>query len=63
MIAFVKKTMSLYQNISTVSDSSRRELLEREAAVYEEKIDDLVYQLYCLNEDERRVVDSPSVPS
>lgn len=63
MIAFVKKTMSLYENISTVSDSSRRELLEREATVYEEKIDDLVYEMYCLSEGERRLVDSSSVPS
>lgn len=63
IIAFAKKIMSLYQNISTISDSSRWELLEREAIVYEEKIDDLVYELYGLTEDERRIVDSSCAPS
>jgi hypothetical protein len=62
IIALAKKTMSLYKNISAISDPSRRELLEREATVYEEKIDDLVYELYGLTEDERRVVGSSNAP-
>jgi type I restriction-modification system DNA methylase subunit len=57
MITFVKRVMSLYQNISTISDLARRELLEREALVYEEKIDDLVYELYGLTEEEKRIVE------
>jgi len=62
IITLAKKIMSLLQNASAISDSSRRELLEREATVYEEKIDNLVYELYGLTEDEERIVDTSFAP-
>ena len=55
--ALAMKIMRLYQIISTISDSSRIELLKREATVYEEKIDDLVYELYGLTDEEKQIVD------
>ena len=53
-----KKVMGLYQNMATSSDSLRKELLMREATVYEERIDELVYDLYGLNDEEKRIVDT-----
>lgn len=53
-----KKVMCLYQNMATSSDSLRKELLMREATVFEERIDELVYDLYGLNDEEKRIVDT-----
>ena len=51
------KVMNLNQTISTISDSSRIELLKREATVYEEKIDELVYGLYAVTNEERQIIE------
>jgi hypothetical protein len=51
------KIMMLNQTIETISDSSRIKLLKREAAVYEEKIDELVYNLYGVTSEERQIVE------
>jgi hypothetical protein len=52
-----KKVMSV-PKYRYPSDSLRKELLMREATVFEERIDELVYDLYGLNDEEKRIVDT-----
>lgn len=54
--AMVEKISSIYREID-LSDSSKKELLNREAKVYEEKIDQLVYELYGITNEEREVIE------
>jgi hypothetical protein len=56
--ALSSKITKLNQTISTISDSSRIELLKREATVYEENIDELVYELYAVTAEERQLIES-----
>ena len=49
--------MEIKADSSTINDASKKELLKREANVYEEKIDNLIYELYGLTEEEKKVVD------
>jgi type I restriction-modification system DNA methylase subunit len=53
----VKKILELNKKKQTTSDLSKIELLEREANVYEENIDRLVYELYGLTEEEITIVE------
>jgi hypothetical protein len=55
--ALSSKIMKLNQTINTISDSSRIELLKRETTVYEENIDELVYQLYAVTAEERQFIE------
>lgn len=54
---FSSKIMNLNQTVGTILDSARIELLKREATVYEEKIDALVYKLYEITEGEQRIIE------
>jgi len=54
----VKKILDLNKKKQTTDDKSKIELLEREAKVYEEKIDRLVYELYGLTEEEIKIVEA-----
>ena len=56
--ALSSKIMKLNQTTSTISDSSHIELLLREAKVYEENIDELVYELYGVTTEERQFIEN-----
>ena len=56
--ALSSKIMRLNQAANTISDLSRIELLKREAAIYEEKIDEIVYELYAVTAEERQLIES-----
>ena len=56
IIALVNKLLELSKKRQT-TDTSKRELLDREAKVYEEKIDSLVYEIYSLTPEERKIVE------
>jgi hypothetical protein len=58
IVELSSKIMRLNQTIDTISDSSRIKLLKREAVVYEEKIDELVYNLYEVTPEERQIVEN-----
>jgi len=51
-----KKISDISEKMSGASDSSSIELLSRELTVYEEQIDELVYDLYKLNEAEKQLI-------
>ncbi|HIH30406.1 TPA: N-6 DNA methylase, partial [Candidatus Micrarchaeota archaeon] len=54
---WVLKVVELHQKQVQTPDLSKKELLEREAKVYEEKIDQLVYDLYGLKDKEIEIVE------
>ena len=58
IIPLVDKILELNKKKRDLTDIAKKELLEREAKVYEEKIDKLVYELYGLNEEEIKVVEN-----
>ena len=53
----VYKVSAIYKEIES-NKSSKNELLDREAKVYEEKIDQLAYDLYGIPEEEKQIVES-----
>ena len=53
----VDKVLTLNKKLQDASDSSKKAPLEREAKVYQETIDELVYELYGLTDSEKQVVD------
>jgi restriction endonuclease S subunit len=57
IIDLCKRVLELNRTISTTTDSTKVEFLEREAIVYEEKIDQLVYQLYNITPEERMLIE------
>jgi hypothetical protein len=56
IISMVDKIDVLYKEVDS-HDSSNKELLNREAKVYEEKIDRLVYDLYNITDEERKIIE------
>ncbi len=56
IVKYVEQILDVNKKIRT-SDESKKELLNREAKIYEEKIDQLVYELYGLTQEERKIVE------
>lgn len=57
IVSLVDRILELNEEKQGVSDSAKRELLDWEVKVREERIDELVYDLYGLTIDERRIVE------
>jgi type I restriction-modification system DNA methylase subunit len=55
--SLVDKILDLNKEKQAIVDTSKKELLEREAKVYEEKIDRLVYELYGITESEKKTIE------
>lgn len=53
---YVAKILSISNKKFSIFDTYKIEMLEREISVYEEKIDELVYELYGLSEEEKKVI-------
>ena len=58
LVALVDRMLELNRKKNVLPPSSERERIEREIAVTDEKIDEIVYGLYGLTEEEIRVVES-----
>jgi type I restriction-modification system DNA methylase subunit len=56
----VKKVLELNKTKQNSSDPARKADLEREAKIYEEKIDEIVYKLYEINDAEREIIEKAS---
>ena len=61
--ALSSKIMNLTQSADTRSDSTRIDLIKREATVYEERIDELVYELYGVTPEERKLIEGYDINS
>ena len=49
--------LELYKKKNSIPTSAEREKIEREIAVTDEKIDELVYRLYGIMDKERKIIE------
>ncbi len=57
LVTLVDRMLELNKKKHALPASSERERIEREITVTDEKIDDLVYELYGITEEERKVIE------
>ena len=58
IVSLVDLMLDLHKKKNSLPPSAEREKVEREIAVMDEKIDEIVYGLYGVTEEERRIVES-----
>ncbi|MBT9169279.1 MAG: Type IIS restriction enzyme Eco57I [Syntrophomonadaceae bacterium] len=57
LVPLVDRMLDLHKKKNSLPLSSEREKIEREIAVTDEKIDDIVYNLYGVTDEERKIVE------
>jgi hypothetical protein len=57
IVSLVDRMLELHKKKAALPPSSEREKIEREIAVTDEKIDDIVYSLYGITEEERKIIE------
>jgi len=60
MVLLVDKMLELNKNKAALPPSSKRDRIEREIQITDEKIDELVYELYGITEEERKIIENTS---
>jgi len=58
LVSLVDRMLELHKKNNSFPPSAEREKIEREIAITDEKIDEIVYELYGITEEERRIIDS-----
>ncbi len=61
LVSLVDSMLYLHKKKNTLPPSAEREKIEREIAVTDEKIDEIVYGLYGVTEEERRIIEKKRV--
>ena len=56
LVSLVDRMLELHKKKNSLPPSAEREKIEREIAITDEKIDEIVYGLYGITEEERRVI-------
>jgi hypothetical protein len=56
IVSLVDSMLDLYKKKAALPASAEREKIEREIAVTDEKIDDIVYGLYGITDEEKRII-------
>jgi hypothetical protein len=56
LISLVDRMLELHKKKNSIPPSAEREKIEREIAVTDEKIDEIVYELYGITEKERKLI-------
>ena len=57
LVSLVDRMLDLHKKKNSLPLSAEREKVEREIAVTDEKIDDIVYGLYGITEGERKIIE------
>jgi len=57
LVSLVDRMLELHKKKSSLPPSAEREKIEREIAITDEKIDEIVYGLYGLTEEERKIIE------
>ncbi len=57
LVSLVDRILELYKKKNALPPSAEREKIEREIAITDEKIDEIVYELYGITEEERMVIE------
>ena len=60
--SYVQTVLTATERAQNGNNDSAKQVAEREAKVFQEKIDQIVYDLYELNESERNLVESIFIP-
>jgi type I restriction-modification system DNA methylase subunit len=58
LVSLVDRMLELHKKKNSLPPSAEREKVEREIAVIDEKIDEIVYELYGIMEEERKIIES-----
>ena len=57
LIAFVDKMLDLHKKKNSLPPSAERDKIEREITITDERIDEIVYGLYGVTEEERGIIE------
>jgi hypothetical protein len=57
LVSFVNRMLELHQKKAALPPSAEREKIEREITITDEKIDEMVYGLYGVTEEERKIIE------
>lgn len=57
LVSLVDRMLELHKKKNSMPPSAEREKIEREIAVTDEKIDEIVYGLYGITEEERKIIE------
>ncbi len=60
LVSLVDRMLELHKKKSSLPPSAERDKIEREIAITDEKIDEIVYGLYGVTEDERKIIEGNS---
>jgi len=60
LVSLVDRMLELHKKKNSLPPSAERDKIEREIAVTDEKIDEIVYGLYGITEEERRIIEDKS---
>jgi type I restriction-modification system DNA methylase subunit len=58
LVSLADRMLELHKKKTSIPPSAEREKVEREIAVTDEKIDEIVYELYGITEEERKTIES-----
>jgi len=57
LVSLVDRMLELHKKKNSLPPSAERDKIEREIAVTDEKIDEIVYRLYGITEEEKRIIE------
>jgi hypothetical protein len=57
LVSLVDRMLGLHKKKTSLPPSAEREKIEREIAITDEKIDEIVYELYGITEEERKIIE------
>jgi type I restriction-modification system DNA methylase subunit len=57
LVSLVDRMLELHKKKNSLPPSAEREKIEREIAITDEKIDEIVYELYGITEEERKIIE------
>ena len=57
LVSLVDRMLDLHKKKTSLLPSAERKKIEREIAITDEKIDDIVYGLYVVTEEERKIIE------
>ena len=57
LVTLVDRMLELHKKKSSLPPSAEREKIEREITIMDEKIDEIVYELYGITEAEKQIIE------
>jgi len=57
LVSLVDRMLELHKKKNSLPPSAEREKIEREITITDEKIDEIVYEIYGITEEERKIIE------